>query len=277
MHQPVWTNSKARLLFQRAPLSGRNHWLFMPGGPGLGSESLLDLTQDLQLPGSLWHIDLPQDGSNRIADYEISLKSWQDALLESVQVFERPILVAHSFGAMLALTIPKLGDHLKGLVLLNTAPSSKWIATSRALMHKHNLPDPSAVKKRYKDNPSDAGLKQFTLDEATLPYFFTRKGQIRGKVLLEALPFNHLSYDWVGTQFHPNYQATWIPECPTLIIGSEYDYLTPLDLFYESTQFLRSNITFAHIPNAGHFPWIENFIDVQKALKHFHTQLKEEE
>ncbi|MFO1258483.1 MAG: alpha/beta hydrolase [Gammaproteobacteria bacterium] len=275
MHQPVWTNAKARLLFQRAPIAGRHHWLFLPGGPGLGSESLLDLTQDVRLPGSLWHVDLPQDGSNRFDSYQINLENWQQALLESVQVFEQPILVAHSFGAMLALTIPKLGDYLKGLVLLNTAPSSKWIAASRDLMEKHQLPDPSTAKQEYKSHPTDEGFKHFTLDDATMPYFFTTKGQIRGRVLMDQLPYNHVAYDWAGTQFHPHYQAIWIPECPTLILGSEHDYLTPLELFYESSQFLRSNITFSHIPNAGHFPWIENFIDVQKALQHFYEQLKE--
>ncbi|MFF7228150.1 hypothetical protein SAMN06272775_6268 [Streptomyces sp. 2323.1] len=45
--------------------AGRGNWLFVPGGPGLGSESLLGLVAAAQVPGAAWLVDLPGDGSNR--------------------------------------------------------------------------------------------------------------------------------------------------------------------------------------------------------------------
>jgi hypothetical protein len=43
------------------------NWIFIPGGPGLGSEALSGLTTLLsaKIPGTIWHFDFPNDGSNK--------------------------------------------------------------------------------------------------------------------------------------------------------------------------------------------------------------------
>ena len=41
------------------------NWLFVPGGPGVGSESLAGLVAAVRPPGTCWLVDLPGDGSNR--------------------------------------------------------------------------------------------------------------------------------------------------------------------------------------------------------------------
>jgi hypothetical protein len=60
----VWTKLKARLQLIRVTPTANFNWLFLAGGPGLGSESLNPLTQSLNLPGAMWNLDLPGDGSN---------------------------------------------------------------------------------------------------------------------------------------------------------------------------------------------------------------------
>ncbi|EUA07894.1 hypothetical protein I545_6382 [Mycobacterium kansasii 662] len=40
------------------------NWLFLPGGPGIGSESLHELVDTVDVPGCSWMVDLPGDGSN---------------------------------------------------------------------------------------------------------------------------------------------------------------------------------------------------------------------
>lgn len=62
--QERWTASGVRLR-QVTAGEGRGNWLFVPGGPGLGSESLLGLVRAAQVPGAAWLVDLPGDGSNR--------------------------------------------------------------------------------------------------------------------------------------------------------------------------------------------------------------------
>ena len=41
--------------------AGNLDWLLLPGGPGLGSESLQELADVLNVPGSVWLVDLPGD------------------------------------------------------------------------------------------------------------------------------------------------------------------------------------------------------------------------
>lgn len=60
----LWTKLKARLLFISANNKASYNWIFVPGGPGLGSEYLLNLIELLHLPGIVWQFDFPGDGSN---------------------------------------------------------------------------------------------------------------------------------------------------------------------------------------------------------------------
>ena len=60
----LWTKLKARLKFVSANGEASYNWIFLPGGPGLGSEYLTTLTKPLHLPGTIWLLDLPGDGSN---------------------------------------------------------------------------------------------------------------------------------------------------------------------------------------------------------------------
>lgn len=62
MPPTFWTPSGVRLR-QRSSAPGRFDWLFLPGGPGIGSDSLEGLADVADLPGT-WMIDLPGDGSN---------------------------------------------------------------------------------------------------------------------------------------------------------------------------------------------------------------------
>ena len=74
----LWTGSGARLQLVRAN-DGKNYqWFFLPGGPGLGSESLFPLINILELPGNIWCLDLPGDGSN-IGD-GMHISKWRPAL-----------------------------------------------------------------------------------------------------------------------------------------------------------------------------------------------------
>ena len=83
MHKSyLWSKSGARLQFIKSQGGDPLNWLFLPGGPGLGSESLYQLTECLNLPGSLWHLDLPGDGSNVTSDNTASFKNWPKALMD---------------------------------------------------------------------------------------------------------------------------------------------------------------------------------------------------
>ncbi len=247
-----WTKSSARLQCIRPEENANFNWIFLPGGPGLGSEYLCSLTDLLKIPGNFWLLDLPGDGSNTQGSFE----NWSIALIEAVTELNNVILVAHSTGGMFALSTPQLEKHLKGLILLDSAPDASWQAAFAEEIEKNPLPNLDKLQANYRKNPNNTALKKLTI--AFAPYLFTQEGQAKGKQLLENLPYNWKSCLWSEEHFDSTYAAKWIPKIPTLILSGEFDLITPLHLFSNLAEFRRGNITFQSIPNAGHFPWIEN-------------------
>lgn len=122
----LWTRSKARIRCLHTNPGKNFNWIFIPGGPGLGSESLAGLPEILQLPGTAWHADLPGDGSNTTEDDIKYFSQWSVALIEVACALENVILVAHSSGGMFSLATPELEKIITGLVLMDSAPDASW-------------------------------------------------------------------------------------------------------------------------------------------------------
>lgn len=105
-----WTPLGVRMrAVSRTP--GELNWLFIPGGPGYGSESLAGLVDIAEVPGTSWLVDLPGDGSNTDAPgaprdpYFL----WPQVLLEAVAAVPNPVYVGHSTGDEYLLSVPELG------------------------------------------------------------------------------------------------------------------------------------------------------------------------
>ncbi len=269
----VYTTSRARLQRVNSSKSKGLNWLFLPGGPGLGSESLLSLIDILNLPGILWVLDLPGDGSNITSNNADSFSRWPKALVEAISQFNQVILVAHSTGGMYALSLPELEGLLKGLVLLDCAPSAIWQASFAEVVKKIPVTGIELIQEKYEKNPNNQNLKELTL--ASAPYLFTQKGLTSGLELLRTLPYNYETCQWSAAHFDQTYDAKWIPKTiPTLILSGEEDFLTPLQLFQDDKRFHRENINFQSIKEAGHFPWIENPAAVARAFSMYADSLK---
>lgn len=253
----LWSKSGARLQFIKSQGGDPLNWLFLPGGPGLGSESLYQLTKSLNLPGTLWHLDLPGDGSNLTSDNTESFKNWPKALIEVVEAFDNVILVGHSTGGMFALDLPLLEEKLRGLVLMDSAPNTSWQTALEEMMKITPIPELEKLDKIYRQNPNNKTLRELTITSA--PYFFTSYGLKEGISLLQSLPYNYETCNWSEKHFDTHYKALWIPKkLPTLIFSGTHDYITPVTLFSNLKEFIRDNILIRKIKNAGHFPWIEN-------------------
>ncbi len=270
MAETLYTASKARLRAYEAS-EGLN-WLFLPGGPGLGSESLLPLVKALRLPGSIWLLDLPGDGSNVVPGCPDAISRWPQALLEAARLFERPLLAAHSTGGMFALSLPELEPLLRGLILLDSAPDAGWQKHFAAEIKRRPVPGLKALKDEYDRNPSNRTLQALTA--ASAPYLFTSQSLQEGQRFLSALPYQAEACRWSEQHFDATYRAKWVPESiPALILAGEEDCLTPLKLFQNEKRFHRKNIHFQSIPNAAHFPWMENPIEVARAFSAFAKRL----
>jgi pimeloyl-ACP methyl ester carboxylesterase len=252
----IFTESNARLRFIKSNTRTNFNWVFLPGGPGLGSESLYPLTKILDLPGTMWHLDLPGDGSNHTPDDAEYFSHWSQALIEAIDTFENTILVAHSTGGMFALATPALEKKLTGLVLMDSAPDASWQKLFASVVEAHPIPEMEKLHQQYVADPNDQILKELTI--ISIPYLFTKDGLKMDISFLNSLPYNHKTCDWSAKHFDQTYKARWVPkDLPTLILSGEYDQVT-FDLFSSSQQFLSKMIMIRKIKNAAHFPWIEN-------------------
>ncbi|MFI0785737.1 alpha/beta fold hydrolase [Streptomyces lydicus] len=256
--EPLWTRSGVRLR-QLASGPGRWNWLFLPGGPGLGSETLVDLARTVEVTGSSWLVDLPGDGSNRApagagAD---PYAQWPHVLVEAAQAVDSAVLVAHSTGGMFALSVPDLESYLSGLVLISSAPHSGWRPAFAAHAARHPLPGVGEAAARWAEQPDDGSLRDLTL--AAAAWNFTPEGLPAGRALLEHAAYHHRAVAWAEAHFDDGYRSRWIPTAlPALIVSGAEDNVVAQHLWREAGGFDRPNIIRHVIGKAGHFPWIEN-------------------
>ena len=115
------------------------NWLFFPGGPGADSCYFYSLIELLDLPGNIWLIDLPGNGSNVTpAVQNYNFDNWLTIFLPTIAKFQNPIIVGHSFGGILPLLFPDLEQQLKGLIILNSTPSL-WLEKAVEYAKQFNL------------------------------------------------------------------------------------------------------------------------------------------
>lgn len=270
---PLWTKSKARLQFVYANPGKNYNWLFLPGGPGLGSESLNGLAEILGLPGNVWHVDFPGDGSNTTENDAEYFSNWSQALVEVASALPDVILVAHSSGGMFVLATPVLEKIIVGLVLMDSAPSASWQQFFAEYVKENPLVEAQKLQTLYEKNPSNETLKQLTI--ACVPYFSTKISLQRITSFLESLPFNYKTHLWAAENFDRTYQAQWTPKTlPTLILAGEQDHITPIKLFSEADNFKRDNVLIHEIKDGSHFPWFDNPTQVKKVFEAFCQKLK---
>jgi pimeloyl-ACP methyl ester carboxylesterase len=269
----LYDSDQVRYELYRTNGEKKYNWLFFPGGPGADSSYLRSLVDVLQLPGNVWLIDLPGNGSNSnnfcIDEFDV----WFELFPRIVNRFDNPIVVGHSFGGMLPLLYPELEDVLKGCVILNSSPKL-WLAEAVAYSKQFDLPDLTEDMQVFIQNPNQATFEAAL--NACMPYYFPKETLEKGRQLLSKAPFQYRAAVWGQIKaIEGKLLAQWIPQqIPTLIIGSKYDCICPFSLFKSDQRFQRHNIKLLFIENAGHCPWLENPMAVEKAFKAFYSMLK---
>ena len=235
----------------------------------MGSQSLYDLIPCLSALGSVATLDLPDDGAHRLG-LPITLQRWQQALLNAVKAHDQVVLVGHSFGGMLIQTVPELQSHVIGLVLLNSAPDNQWFTGFGQRAKRQGLVNVSSFKQAFMQEPSDETYADYMIH--SLDYYFTSASYVKGLSLFQSLPFNAQAYLWALREFHPVYQASYVPECPLLIVQSELDFMTPVGLF-DSPDYQQDHIRHYRVDKGAHFPWLEQPLQIQEAFGAFAQSL----
>ena len=267
-----WTTHGVRLRrARRTP--GPWNWLFFPGGPGIGSESLQELVDVAGCPGTSWLVDLPGDGSNVAAPgapvdpYAL----WPHVLLEAVDAVPHPVAVGHSTGGEYLLSVPDLEERLAGLVLVSTAPDARWMPTFAAMCEADPLPAVAAAAERYAADPTDDNLGQIAVASAS--WNFTADGLAAGRELLSRMPYNRPAVEWSDQHFDRQYAASWFPAAtPTLILSGGADRIVDQSL-WDDPRYRGGNVRHVVVEGGAHFLWIEQPEAVGRAFAGFASTL----
>ncbi|MGW1894421.1 alpha/beta fold hydrolase [Streptomyces sp. NPDC002004] len=247
--------------------AGRRNWLFVPGGPGLGSESVLALASAAGVPGTVWLVDLPGDGSNRGVPQvpHTPYEGWPGVLVEAVQELDEVVMVGHSTGGMYMLSVPALEERLAGMVLVSSAPHADWRQAFARWATEHPIPAVDRAAQDYAADPNDRTLRALTL--AAAPWNFTPHGLAGGRAVLEGLTYCHEAVAWSDLHFDESYRARWKPRTlPTLIISGAQDHVVDQSTWRTDPDFHRPHILRRTVDDGGHFPWIENPTAVRTAF-----------
>lgn len=257
MTAAFFTSSGVRLL-KHSARAGDLNWLLVPGGPGMGSESLDELARTLGVPGTIWLVDLPGDSSNRMPPGVGTnpFARWPQVLLEAAQSLPSVVLVGHSTGGMYILATSELEAHVRGLALLDTAPDASWHQRFVEMTSQHPLPAVEAATAIYEQDRSDENLAAVAV--ASAEWNFTSAGLAAGRDLLARMPYNRAAVDWSDANFDHTYCAAWWPHSiPVLVLAGADDRIV-WQGGWQHARFHGPNAIFRTIPKAGHFPWIEN-------------------
>ena len=252
----VFTPSGVRLRRRRSA-PGPLNWLLLPGGPGIGSESLHALADALSVDGDIWMVDLPGDGSNREPPGAGSdpFAQWPGVVAEAAAALPNVVMVGHSTGGMYLLATPELEAQIVGLALLDTAPDAGWHPRYVAMAAADPLPEVEAAMTLYEADPRDEAIAAVAV--ASAPWNFSPAGLAAGRELLAAMPYNSAAVAWSDANFDHTYRAAWWPRAlPTLILAGAQDRIWQGG--WDELSFAGDHVLRATIPAAGHVPWIED-------------------
>lgn len=268
MIEEHFTPSGVRLrLHTRRP--GGIDWLFLPGGPGIGSESLAGLVDAAHLPGSAWLVDLPGDGSNTgIPEPEGGwFRDWPGVVAEAARAVPGAVFVGHSTGGMYLLSVSELEPLIRGLVLVSTAPDSAWHPRFVQMAARNPLPAVDEAARVFEAARTNEALRDIAV--ASAEWNFTPAGVDAGRALLARMPYNYRAVDWSDAHFDHTYAARWWPaSLPAMILAGREDRIVD-QTGWDAPRFHTPNVLRRTIDAAGHFPWIEQADAVREAFGDF--------
>jgi len=266
------TPSRVRMR-RHSTREGDLNWLLLPGGPGIGSESLHELADAMDVPGSIWLVDLPGDGSHTDHGLANPFDAWPQVLLEAAQAVPNAVFAGHSTGGMYLLATPALRDHVRGIALLDTAPNHDWHAGYVQMTIDDPLPRFNEAAAIYEGNKTFDNLTTLVVESAEWNF---EPGSVEaGRALLSRMPYNAAAVDWSDANFDHTYTARWFPtDIPVLRLWGDNDRIVS-QAAWDDPRYQTPNVLARSIPGAGHFPWIENPAAVTAAFRDFAARIRD--
>jgi proline-specific peptidase len=251
-----------------------------PGGPGTSSEFLGDLAGLDEVATIVWLDPRGTDASTAPADataYSLEDYAADVEALRGHLGLERIGLLGFSHGGMVAMRYA--ADHpgrLTYLVLLDTAPVLDAEAMTRvaaAMDRRRGEPWYDQVRREIdadetpaSDDEAIAGLLRI------LPMYFHRWDDVAQSFVdrMRSTSFHaRVGPSWNEEQSHMDLRPDLARvDAPTLVVVGDDDFICDLTAAREMADLI-PNARLVVIPDAGHFPWVEQPAAFRAALDQF--------
>lgn len=238
---------------------------FVPGGPGLSSETLRSM-DFLKRTFDLAFIDPPGSGAAR-GSPAANFNEVIDSLRQSIKKLNRPvILVGHSYGGIYVGALALIADFpLKGVVFVDTVLIPEgWDVVERQYAQFAGE-DYQKAKQAFKDAPSEETFKNQMVQSSFMffqPDYIESGRQLisrdrmgwRSAMAIESDPSETM-------EFAKNLKVLQIPK---ITIAGEFDRILPADFLKKQAAEVNSKFFLVH---SGHFPTFENPEEVARIFE----------
>lgn len=253
---------------------GSGHPIIFIHGLGLRAECWFHQIEELKKNHTVYAIDMPGHGkSDLLNDKKVSLKSFVKALVEfiKIQKIDRPIIVGHSLGALIAIELAGLYPKLPSAIIAVTP------------IYNRSPEATKAVKLRAKEileNPND----NIIIHEPIKRWFGNSKAKIniesadacRKFLKLNKKIFNLQGYTTaygVFAQIKGNSLSTLKKiQAPSLYITGEKDFNSTPEMSQKLSKINKSS--YIVIKNARHLLPLTHAKQFNSHLNHFINSLK---
>lgn len=216
-------------------------------GWGSSSQNFLNIIDDLIAKYKVILIDLPSFGNSPSFQNPPSIKDLHnllDAFIKELNI-EKPIIVGHSYGGRIAIEYASKNKNISSLILIDSAGIKNNIIKNKLKVLIYKL------KKRYYKLTKNY-MKYQNLITSSGSSDFKNASLIQKQMLIKAVNYNQK-------------KLLKKIKCPTLIIFGENDLTVPLkDAYIFNKKIKNSGLVI--IPNATHFPHIENEYYFKKVI-----------
>jgi proline iminopeptidase len=241
---------------------GFDHTQFRPWLDPLGDQATL-----------IFYDQRGQGQSDRLDSFEgvthETLVDDADALRAQLG-YERVILLGHSYGGFLAQDYAlRHGDHLAGLILVDTAPVVNYpdVIVGNAQARGTPAQFQAAVQGLSAPAASDEEFRQIW--KTILPLYFHKYDPAIGAAMDAQTRYTAAAYNQGSAHGLPAFNT--LPRLdeitvPTLVLGGRYDWITPPEYGAERLRAGIPNSELVIFEESGHYPFIEEPEKFQAAV-----------
>lgn len=240
------------------------------GGPGMDSSYFRPFLDPLSERLSLVFIDARGCGrSERLDPSQYTM----DGMIEDIERLRRDegqekiFLFGHSFGGFVALHYSlRFADRVRGLILVSTAADTSFSAELQKSIERS--PDVVKAQQRYlRSQRADDDFKRFLL--GNIPVNFVDPERCRAHDVIARIRPSAACFEQMKLTDLKRYSVVHRLQdihVPALVIAGEGDLVVPPAYTKKLADGIAGS-TFATIPRAGHFPFIENQQEFVRAVE----------